>query len=311
MKFEWTPGVSSDDQIDPEQGIYLHISSDDYADDLMLPDPDTPGTYSSIRMVPPGDLSFYFSFGAMNLVAEDQPKKMTSPVENMVVPKTNILENIIQNDSLITKTYLTNMKCIPRPPPKMLAAKTRLKTPWDFFKSVFRNYKPDDKKILHSCFEFDWNNTKISKIIKNGQELKHVKDFLKENYVYFRETYKYYSAVAPAGMVFSIGTNTFSDIVSNCQGIVDNDTLKLSDLDLEFVATNAGVEKKKFNPERQLTRHEFIEIFVRISLTKYFKNKLVATMPEAVEKIFEDNLKQFFSQFNCHKWRKEKLWNEE
>ena len=310
VKFEFTPGISSSEPYDPEQPIYLHASTDDYAEDLMLPDPDKSGTYSSLRMVPPGDLSFYFSYGTKALVADDQPKKAVSAVENITVPKTNVIENIIQKNALITKTYLTNMKCIPRPPPKHMLAKERLKTPWDFFKSVFRSYKPDDKKTLNGCFEFDWDNSKIPKVVKNGQDLKQVKDYLKENYAYFRETYKYYSAVAPAGLIFCIGSNTFSDIISSCGGIVDNDTLKLSDLDLEFVATNAGGVKSKFDPDRALCRYEFMEIFVRIAITKFFKNKIVETIPEAVQKIFEEHMKTFFSQFNCHKWRRENLWNE-
>lgn len=61
-------------------------------------------------MVPPGELRYYFSFGSKNVVAEDQPKKVTSPIENIVVPKTNIFKNIIQNNILMTKTYLTDMK---------------------------------------------------------------------------------------------------------------------------------------------------------------------------------------------------------
>ena len=303
--------MSSNIPHDPDEPIYVHLSCDDFADDLMLPDPDKLGTYSSLRMVPPGDLQFYFSFGSKTLVADDQPKKIISEIENIIVPKTNILKNIIQKNTIITKTYLTNMMWVPRPPPKFLTARKRLKTPWDFFKSVFRTYKPDDKQTLNSWFEFDWDNTKIHKIIKVGSDLKLVKDFLKENYIYFRETYKYYSAVAPAGLIFSIGTNTLSDIVSNCHSLVDNDTLKLSDLDLEFVATNSGVVKHKFNPERQICRHELMEIFVRIALTKYYKTKMVETMPDAVYKIFNENLKDFFSQFDCHKWRKERLWNEE
>ena len=262
-------------------------------------------------MVPPGELQFYFSISSNKVVAEDQPKKATSILETMIVPKTNILKNIIQKNTLITKTYLTNMMWIPRPPPKQLISRARLRTPWDFFKSVFRTYKPDDKDVLEACFEFDWENTKIFKIVKNSDELNQVKDFLKENYKAFRETYKYYSAVAPAGMIFSIGTNTFSDIVSNCSGLVDNDTLKLSDLDLEFVATNAGIARHKYNPERNLCRHEFIEIFVRIAITKYFKTKIVDTIPQAVFKIYNDNLRDFFSQFDWHKWRRERLWNEE
>ena len=310
VKFEWTPGISSSEPHNPDEPIYLHLSCDDFTEDLLLPDPDKSGTYSSLRMVPPGDLQFYFSFGTKNVVAEDQPKKATSTVENIVVPKTNILENIIQTNTWLTKTYLTNMIWFPRPPPKMLLSRARLRTPWDFFKSIFRTYKPDDKETLEACFEYDWENTKIHKIVKNNDELSEVKDFLKDNYKFFRETYKYYSAFAPAGLIFSIGTNTFSDIISNCPGLVDNDTLKLSDLDLEFVATNAGVARHKFNPERQICRHEFMEIFVRIAITKYYKTKQVDSIPQAVFKIFNSNLKDFFVQFDCHKWRRERLWNE-
>lgn len=191
-----------------------------------------------------------------------------------------------------------------------MAGRERVKTPWDFFKSVFRTYKPDDKKILNGCFEFDWDHTKIGKVVKNGDDVVKVKRFLKQNYKQFRETYKYYSAVAPVGMIMSIGTNTFSDIVSNCHDIVNNENFKLSDLDLEFVATNAGVARYKFNPDRQICRHEFMEIFVRIAITKYFKNNLTETIPEAVELLYEQNLKPLLSQFDCHKWRREKLWNE-
>ena len=42
-----------------------------------------------------------------------------------------------------------------------------LKTPWDFYKSIFKVYKPDTDKIIDECFEADWPNTKIEKIIKD------------------------------------------------------------------------------------------------------------------------------------------------
>ena len=56
------------------------------------------------------------------------------------------------------------MKCIPRPPPKIWPTKARLRTPWDFFKSVFKDYKPDTEQLRVNCFNFDWNNSKIEKV---------------------------------------------------------------------------------------------------------------------------------------------------
>ena len=54
----------------------------------------------------------------------------------------------------------------------------------------------------------------------------------------------------------SIGTNLFSEIVNSCKDFVDGKTFKMSDMDLEFVATNAGTKKNNpRNPERQLVRY--------------------------------------------------------
>lgn len=74
---------------------------------------------------------------------------------------------------------------------------------------------------------------------------------------YRKEAYKYYSAVDPSGIICCIGSNVFSEIVGNSNDFIDGKTFKLSDLDLEFVATNSGTLKKNNfrNPERQLVRY--------------------------------------------------------
>jgi hypothetical protein len=46
----------------------------------------------------------------------------------------------------------------------------KIKTPWDVKKSVFRDYIPDNEILLAKCFEFDWSNSKIHKIIKEEKE---------------------------------------------------------------------------------------------------------------------------------------------
>ena len=68
----------------------------------------------------------------------------------------------------VTKTYLEEMKCMPRPPPNLLEGRESLKTPWDFYKSVFKAYRSDNKKIIDECFEIDWPMTKLDKFIKNN-----------------------------------------------------------------------------------------------------------------------------------------------
>lgn len=60
-------------------------------------------------------------------------------------------------------------------------------------------------------------------------------------YLYDRkEAYKFHSSLNPSGNIWSIGTNVFSDIIYNCCNMVDYKTLKLSDVDLEFITTKAS-----------------------------------------------------------------------
>lgn len=47
----------------------------------------------------------------------------------------------------------------------------RVKTPWDFMNSVFAKYKPDTERILNECFQFDWEKTRIEKLLKNDENV--------------------------------------------------------------------------------------------------------------------------------------------
>lgn len=100
----------------------------------------------------------------------------------ITIPGTNIVENIIQTRQVITKTYFEDLSVMPRPPPKKISGLKREKTPWDFRNSVFKDYIPDNDIIRAKCFEFDWNSSKIPKIIKDEVELNKVKEFLRVNY---------------------------------------------------------------------------------------------------------------------------------
>ena len=104
--------------------------------------------------------------------------------------------------------------------------------------------------------------------------------------------------MGPAGLYPSIGSNVISEIVASCNNLVDNQTLNLSDIDLEFVATNAGIKNNPRNPERQLVRYQLMEYFVRIAKTKFVKNKVCSNTAEAVQKIYNDHLKPTFEKYD-------------
>jgi len=180
------------------------------------------------------------------------------------------MKGIIENKEFINEPFLQNMVCIPRPSPD---DKIDIILPWNFKNSVFAPYKPDDDYILNKCFEFDWNCSKIQSLLKNadGTTLLRIKAVLRSYYKGMREAFKYYGAIGPNGMVASVGTNVFMEILSNLDNsdskLIDESLIKMSEADLEFVATNAGTKMKNpQNPDRQLIRFQFMEVWTRIAI---------------------------------------------
>ena len=244
------------------------------------------------------------------------------------VTNANVINDINQTTGVFTKEMLSKLKWVPRPPPKALDKKERLKTPWDFFKSVFKGklfsfiMKTTSQtrqlfwalalNLIGSAARFQRSSKMMRSWTESRSSSKQSTKPCEYNnlLIFSRETYKHESAISPAGMYPSIGGNVINEMISSCKDLVDNHTLNLSDVDLEFVATNAGVKNNPRNPERQLVRYQLMEYFCRIAKTKYVKNKICANMVEAWEKIYNDHLKSRFETYDCHKWRTTYLWNE-
>ena len=73
-------------------------------------------------------------------------------------------------------------------------------------------------------------------------------------YKYIREAFKYFSAISPNNNVFSIGQLIFQEIINNTT-VIHKELLTNSDVDLEYITTNAGVKQHKYNPDRALVRY--------------------------------------------------------
>ena len=61
--------------------------------------------------------------------------------------------------------------------------------------------------------------------------------------------------------------------------MVDKETLKLADVDIEFISTNAGMKNKMLDPERQIVRYELLEILVRVGIQKFHKGPARLKLP--------------------------------
>ena len=86
------------------------------------------------------------------------------------LPHTNVIENLKQTFSAYDKNTLESQRAVPRPLPKELAGRNKLKTPWKYNQSVFKDYRIDTQKHLDACFEQDWKNSKIERIVKDEAE---------------------------------------------------------------------------------------------------------------------------------------------
>jgi|LauGreDrversion4_2_1035121.scaffolds.fasta_scaffold52384_3 hypothetical protein len=94
-------------------------------------------------------------------------------------------------------------------------------------------------------------------------------------------------------------------------GFVDGQSLKSTDVDLEFVAANSLRAEYENFPDRQLIRMKFFEAVMRLALDKYFKSKMCETPFEAIKIAFEKHFIPAWQHFDCHKIRVEKIWREE
>lgn len=168
---------------------------------------------------------------------------------------------------------IANMNCEPRPGPKDLGNRSKVRTPWDFTLSVFASYKADTDKLLTDCFETDWARTKVDKIVKNESERAELKVYCRSIYKWFREVYKFVAGSDPMGDVFCIGINVFGELCTQgLEDFVDGRFLKVADLDLERIKTNANEKNSKFNPKNNIVRHNFLEVFMRLCDQKYLKS---------------------------------------
>lgn len=148
-----------------------------------------------------------------------------------------------------------------------------------------KKYKFDTTEHVRSCFERDWTCSKIAKFVKLPEDQKAIMVLLWDNYKMLKDTYKQYASYNPNGDVFSLSLNPLTDLVNQCQ-LIDGKSLKLSDVDLKFIATcssSAQDWKGNYrNPERAIVRYQLMEFVVRVAEDKYVRGNPNTTMVQAV-----------------------------
>jgi len=132
-------------------------------------------------------------------------------------------------------------------------------------RSVFRDYREDTEAFLKKCFDEDYQFGKLGRFInKKGEadaEENAVKDLLFSEYKNICNIFDYYSGTSSYP---TISMNDFTSF-SNQVGILDQNYIGLSQLDLLLVATCVSTNPYVNSAEKDLQRYEFLEMIVRIA----------------------------------------------
>ncbi len=121
-----------------------------------------------------------------------------------VITHNNFIKTYRNPHVLDPKSYMPNIKTIPRTPDVeyIPAGMFRGRTPWTWGISLFKEYKGakgDSKAVLKRCFESDWKQTNIPRVLKNNEEdVAAVKELLWEIYPRFKDCYREFSAKNPS-----------------------------------------------------------------------------------------------------------------
>ncbi|KAL4510557.1 hypothetical protein ABPG72_004711 [Tetrahymena utriculariae] len=324
-EFRWDIGLSGEQSRDP---LFIHFNFENFRSNYFgKKDGQQQSFFSYKRMMPPGNLDYFYSSQESEMIAKNQHKKNLFDQKNIKcvqifdgTTKDVLLEQINycyveKNTGVFTKYYEPQISLLPRVkdpmyvPPKIRKAKIK----WTFPISLMAQWRQDDDQLITKCFEFDWEYCKIPRIIKNKPEdLQKVKDFLQQKYKYIKDTYKHYASQNPIGDVWAIQKLQFADLV-NQTNLIDNKKLKDADVDIKWTATTSIGDKGNFrNPERGITRYQLMEVLVRIAEEKYIlKSKKSATYFEAITQMWNEHLEKEFTSHSPHTWREQRYWNEE
>lgn len=157
---------------------------------------------------------------------------------------------------------------------------------FDFHDSVFAQWRRDDDKIFNKAFIQDSTHLKLSKFIKEKDDLENTKQCLRQNFELLLEQFQ--NLICSFKFYPSVTWMEFSDAVSKWRMIDKH--LTSQDTDRAFVAVNFDSEALEGNDENSLCRYEFLEIIVRLAKIKYLEKGICLTHVEATKKLIDEYL---------------------
>ncbi len=88
MQFVFVSGVTIPRQVKPDENVFIHLSFDGYVPDYMIPEGGD--SYFSLRMVPPGPLSYFYSINDEYFTSDGtKTKNAAEPIKTVRGDKSN------------------------------------------------------------------------------------------------------------------------------------------------------------------------------------------------------------------------------
>ena len=305
MKFV---GNAIKEQAMDTRDIYIHLECDGFKPDLMKI---TNGQVELNRVIPPGEIRFFFSFDNSPIVSSDYSSVLleTPILKDIEFSKDHIVPMQITslNSAEVTgKVYSDKIqfKALPRQQKSegQSSAIRIERVNWTIEKSIFKDYKVLDKSLCDDCLDFDWKESRLTIWIKSLQDLNKLKHILRQNYYFIIETFKIL-ACQSGNEYFTIGSNVFTEFLSQLRAF--DSLFSIGDLGVNWNTVIVPRTKQPFNPGNSLVRYEFMELLVRISHDRYVRSKICGTINEGFSRFLEDCLREYLTQHDSNVWRKE------
>ena len=323
--------------------VRLHLNFENYKSFQLNFEEDS---FVCHRMCPSGELTFFLTMNgipvdnygpithelkdAIIYTQEEKPKEFeddeddnsedNKELKKFIITKVAQTKVEINPDVILIENngYIKNIKyCYPRPEKNML--KKRPRTPWTFSSSIWAyygyEYEGEPESVYNNAFEFDYErcNFKKDKDLPSEDEFE-LKNILKNKYKKMVETYKHLSAYL-GWKIWQIGQNQITEFVSSCPDLLDKNYL-INDVLVKVTEVKSNAidkqdRKKNNNIPDNIIRHQFMMLLVKIAKDKYFRTKQMPSIVDAVDYSFEKHYDYYINQFDNHKWRKERYYNEQ
>ncbi|CAD8078083.1 unnamed protein product [Paramecium primaurelia] len=302
--------------------IFIHFDFDDYQPYLMT---FLNGEFFFVKMCPPNrSIKYFFTNPILGIqcVAEDQNiLYLNKPLPSIPFLYNNeilvdgntmqmINELISPSNQVLFDRYVPLVQAKPRETMTLFDFSPYLNVAsikWSVETSIFRYFPPDTDKLIEECFEFDYQNSKINRLVKET-ELQDVKDILKQFYVQIFNCYKYFASGNSTAPIPCLGPSDYVEFLISTDVI---EGVKPNDIDIGFTST-AGAKDVSFPQayEKGIVRCQLMEVLVRFCNDKYIRSGMCQTMTEGLSQL-QQQCQEFLSKFDTSQaWRKMRLWNE-